>query len=225
MTRAMRRAVIAMSTAAMAVSAVIAQQPLHFRYERPITMAPTRGRLPVDPALLAGANPFTETSVLRVDTRDGTRRRALGGLSDLRLFDGSGREVPYLLAYPTPAEPRWINASVLAIAATDKASGFEADLAEPALVDAIDVEGIAAPFLKRLTLEGSGDREHWTLLAGEGTLFDLPDERLRQLSVPFAPGTYRYLRGTWDDTNSGRVALPRAVVAREAPRMPQPPAI
>ncbi len=44
----------------------------------------------------------------------------------------------------------------------------------------------------------------------------LPDERLRQNSLPFAAGPYRYLRVTWDDTNSARVANPTAVEARSA---------
>ena len=71
-----------------------------------------------------------------------------------------------------------------------------------------------APFLKRLRLEGSGDRARWTTLAAEGTLFDLPAERMRKVDVEFVPGEYRYLRVTWDDTNSGRVArLPRRVAA------------
>ena len=72
----------------------------------------------------------------------------------------------------------------------------------------IRVEGLPAPHLKRLTLEGSGDRERWTMLVAEGTLFDLPDEQLRQNTLGFAAGPYRYLRVTWDDANSGRVPNP-----------------
>ena len=37
----------------------------------------------------------------------------------------------------------------------------------------------------------------------EGTLFDLPDESLQQIELRFRPGSYRYFRITWDDTNSG----------------------
>src|SRR5262249_27971904 len=80
-----------------------------------------------------------------------------------------------------------------------------------------------APFLKRLTLEGSGDREHWTMLAAEGTLFDLPDDKLRQTELHFVRGPYRYLRVTWDDTNSGRVPLPRTVSARQVAGPAPPP--
>jgi hypothetical protein len=74
-------------------------------------------------------------------------------------------------------------------------------------------------------LEGSGDRQHWTLLEAEGTLFDLPTERLRQVALPFRAGVYRYLRVTWDDTHSGRVPLPRAVFARHAASVAPPPSL
>ena len=64
---------------------------------------------------------------------------------------------------------------------------------EPRVDDAFASMALPAPFLKRLTLEGSGDRAHWTLLAGEGTLFDLPDERLRQTRLPFPAGSVSLL--------------------------------
>jgi hypothetical protein len=63
-------------------------------------------------------------------------------------------------------------------------------------------------------LEGSGDRAHWTVLVAEGTVFYLPEEHLRETELGFAAGSYRYLRVTWDDTNSGRVAAPLSVEAR-----------
>jgi hypothetical protein len=44
----------------------------------------------------------------------------------------------------------------------------------------------------------------------------LPDEGLRQTSLAFAAGPYRYFRVTWDDTNSARVANPATVEARSA---------
>ena len=90
------------------------------------------------------------------------------------------------------------------------------------MVDRIRIGGLPAPFLKRATLEGSGDREHWTMLAAEATVFDLPDERLTQTEVPFTPGEFRYLRLTWNDRNSGVVPLPGSVDAREATGPPEP---
>ena len=189
-----------------------------FTYERQITTTgPGPQRLAIDAMLLVGGAPF------RVLSR-GDGYYADGGLNDLRLFAADGRPVPYLLMLPPAPERAWIPARVLAVAATRKTSGFEADLGAVSDVDVLRVEGLPAPYLKRLTLEGSGDREHWTLLAAEATLFDLPDEQLRQDALAFTPGAYRYLRVTWNDADSGRVPLPRAVFARQAAAAPSPAA-
>ena len=65
------------------------------------------------------------------------------------------------------------------------------------------------------------------MVVGEGTMFDLPDQQLQQTSVSFAPGTYRYVRITWDDRNSGRVPAPATVWARlvSAHATPAPPLV
>lgn len=196
-------------TAAAAVVMLIvpawAQQPGpdRFRFERPIDTAGAGARrLAADVPLLAGAQP---------------------SLADLRLFDERGAPVPYILLQSPVRQRQWTDGEVLPIAATDKTSGFEADFQNAQPMDAIRVAGLRPPFLKRLVLEGSGDRQHWTLLAGEGTLFDLPEEGLRQIELAFPAGTYRYVRVTWDDRNSGRVSLPTDVQARRLAGVVPPP--
>lgn len=169
-----------------------------FRFERPVDISDAGPRrLVVDVTLLSGA------------------RRDLG---DLRLFGATGEEIPYLLIQPTEMTPQWIAGGVLAIPATEKTSGFEADFHESALVDALRVGGLPVPLLKRLSLEGSGDREHWAVLLPEATLFDLPADGLQQLELTFQPGNYRYLRVTWNDANTGRVPLPSFVQSRRVMR-------
>jgi hypothetical protein len=189
--------------------------PPSFRYQRPAVLgAAGPCSLPVDVPLLNGSWPF------RVETWPGPRGgsprwAARRGLRDLRFYDAGGREVPYLLVEPPVSEPEWRRAATaLPIPATKKESGFEADLGGATTVDRLRVEGLRAPFLKRLALDGSGDRQRWTRLVPEATLFDLPDPGLRQLELAFPPGLLRYLRVTWDDTSSARVPLPRAVAAR-----------
>lgn len=217
----MRRSGCGLAFAAFFVAIVVAQPPSDaFTYERPAT-ATVNGpqRLPIDEALLMGGKPF------RVVQR-GPAFMATSGLEDLRLFDSAGRPVPYLLVHPPLAEPRWVTATPLPVPATKTTSGFEADFRSAQSIHMVRVEGIPAPFLKRASIEGSGDRSRWTSLAPEATFFDLPAERLRQVEVAFTPGTYRYIRVTWDDTNSGRVPLPRAVAARlsaQDPVVPPPP--
>lgn len=140
-----------------------------------------------------------------------------GGLDDLRLYDGSGREVAYLLVPPPAERATWADGKILPVASTKKTSGFEVDLGLAANVDRIRFKGIAAPFLKRYRLEGSGDRTRWTLLVDEGTLFDLPDETLKRTEASFEAGTYRYFRVTWDDRSSARAGLPYRASVRQLP--------
>lgn len=170
-----------------------------FRRERAVHPgAAGPNRLEVDAALLAGS-----------EARSGPDL-----LSDLRLFSADGREVPYLLVPPRRSEPEWARASLLPIPETKAASGFEADLGALRRVDRLRLAGIPAPFLKRLRLEGSGDRARWTLLVAEGTLFDLPEEGLSRTEVAFPEGEHRFLRLAWNDAKSGRVPLPARVEAR-----------
>ncbi len=218
--KALCRTVVALTIVAAAAEARQSGAD-RFRYERPVaTAGPGPQRLAVDAPLLAGAAAAPAAGPDDQSRRAGSSR----GLADLRLFGENGAPVPYLLVYPPSREPEWLGARLLALARTTKTSGFEADLGSAVRVDAIRVTGLSAPFHKRLVLEGSGDRRRWTLLAGEGTLFDFPDDGLHGTELPFPSGSFRYLRVTWDDTNSGRVPLPPIVEARLVPG-DAPPAV
>jgi hypothetical protein len=209
-------AVIVCTVAGVVLSAQTQPPEDQLAYERRVvTAGPGPQRLAVDAPLLINGGRF------RV-VRSGETPVAEGGLSDLRLFAEDARPIPYLLIRPAAGEPEWNTGKQLPIPATKKTSGVEIDLGEALPIDMIRVEGLPVPYLKRVSLEGSGDRARWTMLAGESTLFDLPDEGLRQDTLGFTPGTYRYLRLTWNDTNSGRVPMPRAVTARQASRIPPP---
>jgi hypothetical protein len=178
-------------------------------------ITPGQQRLDIDVPLLQGSQPFTVMS-------PGDRFIATGGLNDLRLFSTSGAEIPYLLVPPVPDVPQFVPGRVLPITATDtpnqKASGFEVDFDTLATIDAIDLNRVPAPFLKRFRLEASGDRTRWTQLVAEGTAFSLPAQQLAHTRIEFEPGEYRYVRVTWDDTNSGRVTAPDMVSARRVMR-------
>jgi Protein of unknown function (DUF3999) len=204
---------------AIAANATVAGQPASdaTTHDRDVNTAGTGPqRLAVDGALLAVASPF------RVVIR-GERRVAESGLSDLRLFTHQGTPVPYLLIHPA-GEPAWVGGTLLEIAPTKKTSGFEADLGAVQSIDAIRFEGLPVPHLKRLIVEASGDRQRWTVLVAEGTIFSLPDEGLRQDTLVFTAGPYRFVRIIWNDANTGRVPLPRAVFARRVAPGPPPPA-
>jgi hypothetical protein len=187
-----------------------------FQFERPVqTGGAGARRLAVDVALLAGSQSRQR------------RPSPAPALSDLRLFDSGGQEVPYLLVANPPEAPVWRSAATLAIPVvetpTQKLSGFEVDLGEPITVDRFKVEGVPGPFLKRVRLEGSGDRARWTQLVAEGTLFLLPDEGLAQNELAFTPGPYRYIRLIWDDSRSGRVDKPPTASVRVVRNVIPPP--
>ena len=226
--RAVKVAVLAVAIAVAAVGAQQAPAPPAFRFERPVVSGGGGPRrLAIDLPLLAGAAPF-QASVRAPRQPAGQPRvvTAAGGLRDLRFYDAAGAEVGYVLVPVPPPEPVFKTASILPIAPVEtdrvKTSGFEADLGEPLLIDRFAVDGISPPFLKRVRLEGSGDRSRWTLLVAEGTLVDLPDERLRQTELRFAPGTFRYLRLTWDDRHSARVLQTPTAAAGTLPLAPPP---
>ena len=169
-------------------------------------------KLAFDANVLAGVQPFHVTDVA---ASEGRVPVAGGGAGDLRLFDKANREVPYLLITPR-VEAQWRAARLLRIAPTKLTSGFEADFETALTVDRVRIEGLPAPFLKRVQIEGSGDRAHWTVLVPDGTLFDLPNDGLALTALDIPAGSYRYLRLTWDDRASRRMPLPRQVEARVA---------
>lgn len=193
------------------------QQPRieKFRYQRAILPGGAGpNRLEIDVVVLAAASPFRELAHDATGNDQEPMIIAKGGLSDLRIYDSADREVPYLLVAPPTPEPRWSEGRLLLVPATKKTSGFETDLGQALKVDRLRLTGIPAPFLKRVRLEGSGDRNRWTVLVEEGTLFDLPAEKLKRLELEFEAGEYRYFRMTWDDSASARVPLPGSASAR-----------
>ena len=216
-----RHAAIVATAAGLVGVSLAGQSPgqTPFRFERAIVSGGEAGprRLLIDVALVAGGSPFNVR--LREPDDPDAGAVASGGLADLRLFDAAGAEVPYLLVASPDSAPTWRDASaILPIAPVEterqRTSGFEADLGESLLVDRFRLDRLPPPFLKRLRLEGSGDRAHWTLLVEEGTVFDLPEPRLRQVELAFPAGSYRYFRVTWDDARSGRIGPPRSAAAR-----------
>ena len=207
----MTRVRLVIIAACLLSTTALAQSP-RFQHERTAeTVAAGPQRLDIDVPLLVGSRPFTVSSA-------GERWLAGGGLQDLRLFNAQGQEVPYLLIPPSPGVAARVAGRILPITATDlpneKSSGFEVDFESINTIDAVDLSATFAPFLKRFRLEASGDRSRWTVLVAEGTAFNLPAEQLAHTLIEFRPGDYRYVRVTWDDTNSARIAPPNVVYAR-----------
>jgi hypothetical protein len=210
----MRQPLLIGVAVACSTALIAAQAPATARFQFEKTADVAAGgpqRLDLDVQLLTGSKPFAVVA-------SGDRAIARNGLGDLRLFSNNV-EVPYLLIPPGDGAPAFISGRILPLTSVDttdnKSSGFEVDLQNIAIVNAIDLDAIGAPFLKRFRLEGSGDRRRWTQLIDEGTAFNLPAEGIRHTRIEFDAGPYRYLRITWDDTNSARVNSPSRVLVRQ----------
>lgn len=188
------------------------------RVERVVTPgAVGPNRLVVDSTLLVGASPFEPSHLTWAPI-------AHAGLGELRLFDdAAGREVPYLFVWPARNAPDfWQGAAAVPVSPRKDTSGFEVDLHAPYTVDRFNVDSVPLGLLKRVRLEGSGDRVRWIVLVAEGTIFNLPADAdgrspaMRQSVLAFPPATVRYLRLTADDHAGPPLPSPRVATARIA---------
>src|SRR5882672_5158157 len=94
------------------------------RVDRPVVPGgPGPNRLALDATALARVQPF---HVADVAAAEGRAAVATGGAGDLRLFDASNKEVPYLLITPQ-VEAQWRGSRLLRVAPAKLSSGFEAD--------------------------------------------------------------------------------------------------
>jgi hypothetical protein len=200
-----------------------------FRYERPIMPGgPGPNRLQIDAALLLGGISQWQYSREAAGSLRTPMVVAKGGLSDLRIYDASDREVPYLFILPQKPGAEWIQGYLSPLAPTTETSGFQIDLGQSRLVDRLQLENVPAPFVKRCTLYASNDESRWTVLRSDATIFDLPAKELQELEIEFSQVNYRYFRIIWDDRADPPVPLPGSVSARLvaagslAPRMVMP---
>ena len=190
-------------------------RPDKFRYERTIVpggIGPNR--LLINAELLAGGNSQWQFYNEIAGSEREPMTIATGGLSDLRIYSSSNREVPYLLILPPTPEPKWLDGRLAPMASAKKTSGFQVDLGRLLLMDRLRLNGLPAPFVKRCALEAGNDARHWTRLSSDATVYDLPAEKLKLLEIEFRQGEYRYLRVIWDDSASARIPLPRSASAR-----------
>ena len=144
-----------------------------FRFEQAVAVT-TAGpqRLDLNAALVAGAQKSPVAS-------SGDRSMAPGGLGDLRLFSGTGAEVPYLIVRPSADLPRFVIGRILQVKDTEKTSGFEVDLESPQVIDAAELVRVRAPIPE--AIHGRQRRSRAVDDPGRRGTASLPDE---QLSAP-----------------------------------------
>jgi hypothetical protein len=144
---------------------------------------------------------------LPVETLDAAR----AGLEDLRLYDDTGHEIPYLIERPAPA------AKIVQAAKSFRVSlnpdntviTIETGLARP--LDAVTLETPANEFIKAVRVESSDDGERWRTLAQGQPIFCQPSGASR-LQISFSPAVSKWLRLIVDDQLSQPVPFTGARV-------------
>jgi hypothetical protein len=133
-----------------------------------------------------------------------TLAAAQPSLSDLRLFDASGQEVPFFMDQPE-AEPAAERALIGTVVTMEKKrtviTGTVPTLLQENGFEAVKLFTPASDFLKPATLEGSADRMHWTLLLRQAPLFKQTGEETSS-ALRFAKSHWPALRLTLDDSGS-----------------------
>ncbi|MGC9944407.1 MAG: DUF3999 family protein [Verrucomicrobiota bacterium] len=144
---------------------------------------------------------------LPVETLDAARP----ALEDLRLYDGAGTEVPYLIERPAPAAKvvQAAKSFQVSLNADTTIITLETGLAQP--LDGVTLESPARNFIKAVRVESSDDGQHWQILAEGQPIFRQP-YGASQLHVSFPGGNAKWLRLTVDDRRSQPIPFTGALV-------------
>ncbi len=149
---------------------------------------------------------------------------AASGLTDLRLLDNSGHEVPFLIEHASPTTPAtrirpktWR----VSLAGSSTEVVIETGTLDP--LDSIVLETPAPAFLKPARLETSTDGEHWNPF-GDGLPF-FRQFGAEQLRFDLKHQSAAWLRLTIDDSRSRPLPITGATlfVAREVQPAPTTP--
>jgi hypothetical protein len=144
---------------------------------------------------------------LPVETLDAGR----AGLEDLRLYDGAGQEIPYLIERPAPGAgmAQAAKSFRLALNPDNTVITIETGLAQP--LDAVTLESPADDFIKAVRVESSEDGEGWQLLAQGQPIFRQPNGASR-MQISWLPAVAKWLRLTVNDRRSQPVPFTGAGV-------------
>ena len=150
-----------------------------------------------------------------------TLDQARPSLQDLRLYDDSGREVPFLLERPRPAAKitRTAKSFQAVLSANQTTLLLETGMDQP--IEAISLESPGSAFIKAVHLHGSNDQKNWELLVQGRPVFR-QHWGAGQLRIPLPQaGRWRWVRVTVDDRRSPPIpfsgAQVHAAVAESAP--------
>jgi hypothetical protein len=153
---------------------------------------------------------------LPVETLDAARP----ALEDLRLYDDSSSEVPYVIERLMPSVKTIRDVKSFQVSLQSRATviTIETGLVQP--LDTITLETPALSFLKPVRIEASADGRNWQTLAQGQPIFRQLNGA-GKLSVSFPSGAWAWLRLTADDQRTAPIpftgARVQATVIETAP--------
>ena len=120
-------------------------------------------------------------------------------LSDLRLFDNSGREIPYALRVRREIDDsREIDAEIFNSASVgDSDYEVSVDLGEDrGEHNAVEISTTGSNFRRRVVVEGSDTQSEWRTLKTSDVIFSFQAENklVESKRVSYSPSRFRYLR-------------------------------
>jgi hypothetical protein len=141
------------------------------------------------------------SGLVRVNLPAATLDAAQPGLDDLRILDGAGNQVPYLVERPAPEPESVLRPKQFRSAIGAGATSLIIETGTTAPLAGITLETPASNFVKAVQLDGSHDGATWKKLAAGEPIFQLANGAAK-LSVSFAAGAWEFLRVTIDDRRS-----------------------
>jgi hypothetical protein len=165
---------------------------------------------------------LNQAGLLRLDLPVATLDAAQADLRDVRLFDDTGREVPFLLERTAPQRPASRPAAAFKSSLSGDATVVTITTGPPQPLQAVTLETPAPDFLKAVTIEGSADGRSWTRLAS-GELF-FRQFGASRLQLPLDGRAWPQLRLTLDNRRSPPIPITGARVhpapVEQVPRHP-----
>ncbi len=133
-----------------------------------------------------------------------TRDAARPALEDLRLYDDSGNELPFLIERPVPAGKAVQAAKSFQVSLNNRTTiiTLQTGLTQP--LDGVTLESPADNFIKAVRVDGSEDGKSWQPITQGQPIFRQA-YGASQLHISFPAGAWHSLRLTVDDQRSQAV--------------------
>ena len=143
--------------------------------------------------------------LVRVNVPPETLDAARPDLADVRIADGAGREVPYLIDRPMPRRESALRSQELRTALEPTATRITLTTGTRSVLKGVTFETPAGvEFIKAVGVEGSHDGATWLQLATNKPIFRMAGGAANP-NVSFSEGVWEFLRVTIDNSRTPAV--------------------